>query len=45
MIDKHRLETQAGFPDVWWSTVLYWICWVLLAGLVARILVTDAIYA
>lgn len=39
MADKHRLEAQAGVPDVWWSTVLYWICWVLLAGLVAYVFV------
>jgi hypothetical protein len=32
MRDKHALE--AGAPQVWWSTALYWICWVALAGLV-----------
>lgn len=37
MTDKHRLEASTGVPDVWWSTVLYWICWVLLGALVAYV--------
>ena len=37
MTDKHRLEASSLVPDVWWSTVLYWICWVLLGALVAYV--------
>ena len=34
MTDKHWIEARTGVTDVWWSTALYWICWVLLGGLV-----------
>lgn len=30
MVDKHRLER--GEVAVWWSTALYWLCWIGLAG-------------
>jgi len=33
MADKHRLEVKHGAPRVWWSTLLYWICWGLLVAL------------
>ena len=39
MLDKHRLETGAGMPDVWWSTVLCWICWLVLEALVVYVVV------
>jgi hypothetical protein len=35
MWDKHRLERQAEAPSEPWVTVLYWVCWLLLAGVVA----------
>lgn len=31
MRDKHALES--GVAPVWWSTALYWSCWLALAGL------------
>ncbi len=40
MTDKHRLEAGAARPA--WSTALYWICWVVLAGL-ATVLVVRAL--
>ena len=40
MTDKHRLEH--GRAQLWWSTALYWICWVGLAGL-ATVLIVRAI--
>ena len=33
MADKRRLEAKGGAPRQWWSTLLYWICWVCLAAL------------
>jgi hypothetical protein len=33
MLDKHRIETKQA-ARVWWSTLLYWICWAALAGVV-----------
>ncbi|MDR7402661.1 MAG: hypothetical protein QN155_10590 [Armatimonadota bacterium] len=33
MADKHRLENARGAPSLWWSTLLYWICWVFLGAL------------
>jgi hypothetical protein len=34
MLDKHRIETKQGAARVWWSTLLYWICWAALAAIV-----------
>jgi hypothetical protein len=39
MWDKHRLEGQAHAPSEPWVTVLYWVCWLLLAGVVAFLVV------
>jgi hypothetical protein len=39
MADKHRLEAKAGAPTVWWSTLLYWVCWVLVGALVVNVVV------
>ena len=33
MFDKRRLEKNAGAAQPWWSELLYWICWLLLAAL------------
>ena len=32
MTDKHRIEAHGSAAPVWWSTALYWVCWI---GLVA----------
>jgi len=32
MLDKHRLEA-GKFENVWWSSALYWACWLLLLAL------------
>jgi hypothetical protein len=37
MLDKHRIETKHGAARVWWSTLLYWICWAALAIIVVFI--------
>ena len=34
MWDKHRLERQATHIDPTWVTLLYWACWLGLAGIV-----------
>jgi hypothetical protein len=34
MADKHRIESQQGVPRVWWSTLLYWVCWTAFAAIV-----------
>lgn len=39
MWDKHRLEGQAHAVAVPWVTALYWVCWLLLAGVVAFLFV------
>lgn len=31
MYDKHRIERGSGAENPWWSVLLYWLCWVLLA--------------
>lgn len=35
MTDKHAIEAGAGATRVWWSLVLYWVCWLGLAALAA----------
>lgn len=30
MFTKHRLEKEASMSAVWWSDVLYWLCWLML---------------
>lgn len=35
---KHRLESAARRP-LWWERALFWLCWVLLAGLGTWLLV------
>lgn len=32
MTDKHRIEARGEVVRAWWSTALYWVCWV---GLIA----------
>lgn len=39
MWDKHRLEGQAHAANDAWATALYWVCWLLLAGVVALLIV------
>jgi hypothetical protein len=33
MLDKQRLEANAGARQLWWSSLLYWICWGVLIAL------------
>jgi hypothetical protein len=37
MLDKHRIETKQGAARVWWSTLLYWICWAALTAIVVYV--------
>jgi hypothetical protein len=39
MWDKHRLEAQAQAESGPWVVALYWVCWLLLAAVVALLLV------
>jgi hypothetical protein len=39
MYDKHRLERGSDAASVPYATALYWICWVLLAVVVAYLAV------
>jgi hypothetical protein len=34
MLDKRRIETKQGAAHVWWSTLLYWICWAALTAII-----------
>jgi hypothetical protein len=35
MLEKHRLESKAAMPR--WASILYWLCWITLAALVAGV--------
>jgi uncharacterized membrane protein YecN with MAPEG domain len=39
MYDKHRLERQADMVDPWWAAALYWVCWLILAAMLAWIVI------
>ena len=39
MWDKHRLEAQAHAKSGPWIVGMYWICWLLLAGVVAMVFI------
>jgi hypothetical protein len=38
MWDKHRLEAHGGVQSPTWIVALYWVCWLLLAALLALLL-------
>ena len=38
MFTKHDLEKGSNTPDVWWSVILYWVCWAALFLLVIFII-------
>jgi hypothetical protein len=39
MWDKHRLEARGQAENPLWVVALYWVCWLLLAGVLAMLLV------
>ena len=39
MWDKHRLESSLSATNAAWVVALYWMCWALLAALVATLVV------
>ena len=39
MWDKHRLEAQTHAESGRWVVLLYWVCWLLLAGVVMFVFV------
>ena len=39
MWDKQRIEARTDAPAGTWVIALYWICWLLLAGLVVTLFV------
>lgn len=40
MWNKHHLERSVGQQTLWWETVLFWVCWALLGGLVIYVVVS-----
>lgn len=38
MWDKHRLEATSSVENPIWVVALYWMCWLLLAGVLAMLL-------
>lgn len=41
MWDKHRLETAAEMENPWWMVIPYWVCWLLLAGVLAMLVLAS----
>ena len=38
MYDKHANERALGQPETLWMKALYWLCWLILAGLAAMLI-------
>ena len=38
MWDKHRLEARGQAENASWVVALYWVCWLLLAAVLATLL-------
>lgn len=43
MFDSHRLETTGGGQRPRWGVVLYWACWIALAGLSIAVTITYVV--
>jgi hypothetical protein len=41
MWDKHRLEAGSEADDSQWAVALYWVCWLLLAVVLALLLFSN----
>ena len=39
MFIEHRLENKSAKAPVWWAEILYWVCWILLFGIIIYIAV------
>ena len=39
MFIEHRLENKSANASVWWAEILYWVCWILLLGVIIFIAV------
>ena len=39
MFLEHRLENAATNIRLWWAEILYWVCWILLLGIIIYIAV------
>lgn len=37
MYDKHALERDLGQPEAPWTRALYWLCWLVLGGIITLI--------
>lgn len=37
MWDRHRLEARGHAENPLWVVALYWVCWLLLAGVLAML--------
>lgn len=37
MFLEHRLENAAANVRLWWAEILYWVCWILLLGIIIYI--------
>jgi hypothetical protein len=42
MYDKHAAERDLGGRGPLWTQVLYWLCWLVLAGLALTVLLRSA---
>ena len=39
MFIEHQLENAATNVRLWWAEILYWVCWILLLGIIIYIAV------
>lgn len=38
MLLKHKFENESSTVRLWWAETLYWLCWVVLLGIIIYVI-------
>lgn len=38
MLFKHKFENESSTARLWWAETLYWLCWVVLLGIIIYVI-------
>lgn len=39
MFMKHKFENESTTVRLWWAEILYWLCWIILLGIIIYVAV------
>ena len=39
MFMKHKFEMESTNERLWWAEILYWLCWVVLLGIIIYVVI------